>query len=76
MDKLVADFGTRKVFLAVLARVFRRTRPPDSKTFEKLGDQPGIDQLSEHLRRDLGLPPDHHRQVKIDLIELNRRDFY
>ena len=72
IDDLVASFGLRRVLLAVITRVFRRTRPPDSPSFPNLRRQPGVDTLSEHLRRDLGLPPDTGRAFRIDLITHRR----
>ena len=68
IDDLVANFGLRRVLLAVITWSFRRTRPPDSPSFPNLRQQPGVDNLSEHLRRDLGLPPDTGSTFRIDLI--------
>ncbi len=72
VDDLVAHFGLRRVLLAVAARLFRKQHPPDSPTFRKLGKQPGVDQLSNHLRADLGLQPDAHHRLHIDPILLHR----
>ena len=36
IDDLVASFGLRRVLLAVITRVFRRTRPPDSVSYTHL----------------------------------------
>ncbi|WP_341367530.1 hypothetical protein [Yoonia sp. BS5-3] len=58
IDDLVASFGLRRVLLAVLTRVFRRSRPPDAPSFPNLHWQPDVDNLSAHLRQDLGLPPE------------------
>lgn len=72
VDDLVANFGLRRVLLAVAARLFRKQHPPDSLSFPKLGRQPGIETLSDHLRQDLGLPPDMHHRIHIDPIMLHR----
>jgi hypothetical protein len=72
VDELVANFGLRRVFLAVAARLFRKQHPPDSKSFPKLAQQPGVDHLTDHLRRDLGLQPDTHHIVRIDPVMLHR----
>ena len=72
VDDLVTNFGLRRVLLAVAARLFRKQHPPDSLSFPKLGRQPGIDTLSDHLRQDLGLPPDTHHRIHIDPIMLRR----
>ena len=68
IDDLVANFGLRRVLFAVLTRIFRRTRPPDPRGLLRLARQPGVDELSDHLRRDLGLPPDNSRTIKVDLL--------
>lgn len=75
IDELVASFGFRRVAFAVIARIFRRTRPPDSASFPTLAWQPGVEHLSEHLRRDLGLEPDHGREFHVDLIVLGRTGY-
>ena len=72
VDDLVANFGLRRVLLAVAARLFRKQHPPDSLSFPKLGRQPGIETLSDHLRQDLGLPPDMHHRIHTDPIMLHR----
>lgn len=76
IDDLVANFGMRRVLLAVLTRVFRRSRPPDTGPFPMLAAQTNIDGLSDHLRKDLGLPPNANRRVEIDLISSNQRFFW
>lgn len=76
IDDLVASFGFRRVALAVIARIFRRTRPPDSATFPELVWQPGVDHLSDHLRRDLGLDPNHGRKFHVDTILIVGRGGY
>lgn len=72
IDDLVASFGARRVLMAVITRVFRRTRPPDSRSFPKLRWQPGVEDLSDHLRKDLGLPPDTGRVFMVDQITISR----
>ncbi|MCK0122279.1 MAG: hypothetical protein ABJO29_10285 [Yoonia sp.] len=72
IDDLVAEFGIKKVVLATVARLFKRTRPPDLAV-EK---QPGVDGLSDRMRADIGLPPqDHAQQFKIDLITMGHMKF-
>ncbi|MEL6682491.1 MAG: hypothetical protein AAFQ09_07575 [Pseudomonadota bacterium] len=72
VDDLVANFGLRRVVLAVAARLFRKQHPPDSQNFPQLSRQVGVDALSDHLRQDLGLPPEMNRKVHIDPIGLKR----
>lgn len=74
IDDLVADVGIIKVIFATIARVFKRSRPPDSLTFPGLAKQPGIDVLNNHLRADVGLPPKDAGQIRVDpiLMSLNR----
>lgn len=73
---LVASFGFRRVLLAVLSQVFRRTRPPDPESFPELRKQPGLDTLSNHLRKDLGLPPDNSRTIHIDPVTIKRTELF
>jgi len=75
IDDLIANFGFRRVFLAILSRMVRRSRPPDTAPFPELARQAKVDGLSDHLRRDLGLPPNNNRRIEIDLISINR-EFY
>jgi hypothetical protein len=73
IDELVAEFGIKKVVLATIARLFKRTRPPDAVLIEK---QPGIDELSDRMRADIGLPPQEQGPpVQIDLIQFGQRRF-
>jgi hypothetical protein len=76
IDELVAGFGFRTVALAVIARIFRRTRPPDSANFPTLARQPGVEHLSDHLRRDIGLEPDYGRKFHVDLVVLGRVGYF
>ncbi|MEM9583814.1 MAG: hypothetical protein AAGA08_11925 [Pseudomonadota bacterium] len=57
IDDLIADFGFRKVFLAIFARILRGTRPPDAIAVEKLVKNGALDHLPNDLRADIGLPP-------------------
>lgn len=57
IDDLIADFGFRKVFLAIFARILRGTRPPDWVKMPKLGHHPSVDDLPDSVRADIGLPP-------------------
>ncbi|MCK0142615.1 hypothetical protein [Aliiroseovarius sp. F20344] len=48
LDDLIADHGTLRVLRALALRIMSgRTRRPQ------------VDHLSDHLRRDVGLPPSH-----------------
>lgn len=56
VDELIANFGGRRVFLAIARRLLKRTRPPDP-TGLALRDQPGVELLDDRVRADIGLPP-------------------
>lgn len=75
IDDLIASFGFRRVFLAVLTRMFKRSRPPDAIGFGRLFAQDSTEHLCDHLRRDIGLPPNTKRKLEIDLVAINR-EFY
>lgn len=67
IDKLIADYGLRKILLVLAARLIRRLRPPDNKK------QPaGGDTIPNYLRKDLGLPPEPPPRLVIDLVQLNK----
>jgi hypothetical protein len=68
IDDLIADVGILKVLFATVARMFKRTRPPDSATFPGIARQPGVDELNDHLRADVGLPPKEAGRIRIDPI--------
>ena len=74
IDDLIADVGILKVLFATVARMFKRTRPPDSTTFPGIANQPGVDELNNHLRADVGLPPKEAGRIHVDpiLMTLNR----
>ncbi|MDX8354687.1 hypothetical protein [Cognatiyoonia sp. IB215182] len=72
VDDLVANFGLRRVILAVAARLFRKQHPPDIQAQSSQSKRRNVDLLSNHLRQDLGLPPQTHQQVRIDPIMLHR----
>ncbi|MEP5762760.1 MAG: hypothetical protein ABJ327_26260 [Litoreibacter sp.] len=74
IDELIADHGARRVFFALIARVFTRSRPPDTH-IAKLGNQPGVEYLSDRERADIGLPPKEQRDLPLDLYSLRRNDF-
>jgi len=76
IDDLVANFGFRRVLLAVLTQIFKRSQPPDVGPFPRLETQGGVDGLSDHLRKDLGLPPNANRRLDVDLISINRGFFH
>ncbi len=48
VERLVSEYGFRAVTAALMLRLVRPTRAPAG---------PMIGQLSEHMRRDIGLPP-------------------
>jgi hypothetical protein len=48
VERLVAEHGVRAVMAAVMLRLVRRQPAPAG---------PAVGQLSDHLRRDIGLPP-------------------
>ena len=73
VDELVASFGLRRVVMAVAARLFRKQHPPDRRPFAVAGRRPAADYLSDHLRKDMGLPPDNYGKVQIDPIMLRRQ---
>jgi hypothetical protein len=71
IDDLIAEFGIRKDVVATVARLLRRTRPPD---IALLRDQPGVADLGDRLRIDIGLPPlDQSQKIAIDLISAQQR---
>lgn len=57
IDDLIAEFGMKRVVLVTIARLFKRTRPPN------LEKQPDVDMLSDRMRADIGLPPQEHSQM-------------
>ena len=57
VDGLIADFGLRRVLLALMARIVKRTRPPDTTSRHSLAAQPGVEWLDDRVRADIGLPP-------------------
>lgn len=48
LDDLIADHGAMRVLRAIAMRLVTRR-----------GQRPRAEHLSEHLRRDVGLPPGH-----------------
>ncbi len=67
VDDLVADFGAKRVLLALVARLITRTRPPDTTGLPSLHAQPGVEDLPDAVRADIGLPPKEKR-VQPDLL--------
>ena len=49
IDALIARYGTWRVIRALIAGLMAANR----------SRRPGIEGLNDHLRRDVGLPPDH-----------------
>lgn len=76
IDGLIADFGLKSVLLAIAGRILRGRKTTDSADFPGLIHQRGVDQLSDHLRRDMGLPHDIGRKITIDPIVSMRGDFF
>lgn len=68
IDDLVADVGIAKVALVTFVRLFKRTRPPDSKTFPGIGHERDIGILDDRLRADVGLPPKVDHRIHVDLV--------
>ncbi len=71
IDRLIADYGLRRILLALAGRLFRRSRPPD-----KPKSRGRVDVIPPYLRKDLGLPPEPPPRIMIDLTHLNRGRFY
>ena len=71
VDELIADFGARRVLLALVARLIKRTRPPDTRpgraTGQDLAAQAGVELLDDRVRADIGLPPKRERP-NVDLL--------
>ncbi|MEP3347942.1 MAG: hypothetical protein ABJN34_02935 [Litoreibacter sp.] len=67
LDDLISDYGLRHVVLALLSRLAKRTRPPDTKVELRAKDVRQLDLLSDHLRADLGLPPASPCRTYVDL---------
>jgi hypothetical protein len=76
IDDLIEDYGVRRVALAILSRIHKRSRPPDGVVRDRQVMEPRIDVLSDHLRRDLGLPPEGPPKAHVDLAIWARRDFF
>ena len=76
IDGLIADFGLKSVLLALATRIWRRGSVPDSADFPGLANQPGLEHLSDHLRRDLGLPHDTRHKISVDPIMLVRHSHF
>lgn len=75
LDALIDDHGLRPVLLSLLARITKRTRPPDRKVGPRGKDAPRLDLLNDHLRADLGLPPAPPSRAHIDLHALWKRHY-
>lgn len=76
IDDLIADHGFVRVIWALVGGVGRRSRPPDRIYTDEIIDTPRIDLLSDHLRRDLGLPPEGAPKACVDLSIWARRDLF
>ena len=71
IDDLIADVGIVKVALVTFARLFKRTRPPDSTTFPGIARHPSVDMLDDRMRADVGLPPRVAQKIHVDSVFLN-----
>lgn len=73
IDILVAHFGLRRVFGAILSRLVRRTRPPD---LLRQAHRLRVENLPPQLRRDVGLPEQQPKGEFVDYRVLIRRDLF
>lgn len=76
IEELIANHGLRAVVLALVTKLVKRTRPPDMVADPALRDQPEIDQLSDRMRADIGLPPKTPERAHIDLARAMQRDIF
>jgi hypothetical protein len=76
IDDLIDDYGFRRVVLAIAARIIKRSRPPDGLIRSDTIDAPRINVISDHIRRDLGLPPEGPPRAHVDLSIWARRDLF
>lgn len=70
IDELVTNFGIRQVLLAVIKRMFKRSRPPDADELHRALSRARVEGLSDHLRKDMGLPPDTQHRFEVELISI------
>lgn len=73
IDELIADYGLRTVFLTIVSRLVKRTRPPDPRKEARGLSRGELNLFDNHLRRDLGLPPAQEHRLQIDLTQLQQR---
>ena len=76
IDELVADFGFKQVFLAVAARVFRKSGPAKKDQASQRENLLKVENMDDHLRFDLGLPPSSDNKLFTDPLILLRKDFF
>jgi len=76
LDNLIADVGLKTVVLTLLSRVLKLHKAGNTVNAPELAKQPGVDQLSDHLRQDMGLPPNEKRNLIIDPVTINRHNFF
>lgn len=76
IDQLIADYGVIKVFLTVLARLIKRTRPPDRAAQARKPDPRQLSMMDDHIRADMGLPPSPKSTLQIDLMAMNRHSIF
>jgi hypothetical protein len=69
IDDLVSEFGIKKIVFVTIARLFKRSRPPDRTPFH-----PNVYGLDNRLRADIGLPPLEGQRVYVDPMLLTRRN--
>jgi len=63
LDRLIADYGLRKVLLAFVARLVALPARPKARK---------IDVIPPYLRKDLGLPPEPPPRTMVDLAHLRK----
>lgn len=76
IDDLITDHGFLRVIWALAGRLIKRSRPPDAIIQKPRAYDPRIDVLSDHLRRDLGLPPEGPPKAHVDLTAWAHRDLF
>ncbi|MEP4125331.1 MAG: hypothetical protein ABJL98_11505 [Lentilitoribacter sp.] len=67
VEELFASYGTMTVLFEVTARLFRKFHPPDTASVPNL-DTFG---MSDHMRKDIGLPPKSDSPQRINPVVLH-----
>lgn len=76
LENLIADVGLKTVVFALIGRVFAFRKGADTAENLTLAKQPGVEYLSDHLRKDLGLPPCENQQFFVDPLTISRRNLF